>query len=39
MKDDGVVAAVTVVGFGNEFGADGDLGGEADDAGADLIFD
>lgn len=39
MQDDGVVAAVAVVGFGDEFGTDGDLGGEADDAGADLIFD
>ena len=39
MKDDGVAAAVTIVGFGDEFGTDGDLGGETDDAGADLIFD
>lgn len=41
VEDDGVVAAVVVVvvGLGDQFGADGDLGREPDDAGADLVLD
>lgn len=39
VQHDGIVAGVAVIGFGDEFSADLDLGGEADDASADLVFD
>ena len=39
VQDDVVVGAVGVVGLADQFGADGDLGGEADDGGADLVRD
>lgn len=39
VQNDGVIALVAVVGFGDQLGTDGDLGSEADDPGADLISD
>jgi hypothetical protein len=39
VQDDGVVAAVAVVGSGDELSADLYLGGQTDNAGADLVFD
>ena len=36
MEDDVVVGERLVVGTGHEFGADGDLGGQTDDGGADV---